>query len=341
MPGLPLICRAAGTFERLLQREAAGQERRNFCGPACLQMLFRLECPDFTGSQSQLAKWCAGVESPEDREPGKWAASPFAMQRAINRFAGRRDTINWHYHIVHAAEPQSPLQEVLTRLRGDNACGRAHSNASLLLTRGGSHWVLAVGARVEDGNIVWLAVADPLLSAVRFLTGSGLATEFNRNSQGKHPDWDRRHVALIASRLPRLCRESGGDSLAGAVPSLCPAPVKLPLLNRTHHNHPLKPPEQDALVQELTGLAETAADPNAARLLEPLKDGCQVFSERPASSARVSVKGSAANVQVCLCDRAGRPLARVTLRGQPPALTGFFLLPPGAGSREAGFPGLS
>jgi hypothetical protein len=306
-------------------------------------MLFKLEDKEFNSPQTEIARTAFHFKTTVDNEPFSWATSPFGMEQTINRVPkkkGPNERERWRYHIVHGSEPWAPLCEAVARLKEERIGNFIYQHPSPILTRNGSHWMLVVGAKVENGSIVWLAVADPLQKEIRFLTGPGLTDEFDQNFEGDHPDWEMRHVAVVASRLPR---KDPVDDLAGLpdpvikrTPFLLPDIPEIVLL-------PMPASDKDRLLDSLRSYAPpagTGLSPNgnsAGPLLQPLATAHEIAFEVPVTA--INANGSVSSYRlVQIADKAGKVLARATVIGDPPAIASFFMAAPAPPGDSAGMP---
>jgi hypothetical protein len=336
-------CPSLGTFETLLLEKSVLQERDTFCGAACLQMLLRLEDSGYQGQQAEIAREAFRIKSPDDRKSSEWTISPFGMQEIINRHTtvselADPDKIRWRYHVVHAAEAWGPLCEAVARLKGETISKKICREASVLLMDGGTHWALVAGAKVENGVIVWIALADPWQRELRFLTGPGLTEEFNASLKGEHPDWENRRIAVISTRLPRPKGNSLAAAGAPATRSSRPAPPlpssrvgRLPEFSANGHSPALSRENKDRVLSALRDIAAscnttgTNGASGAGALLHRLKEAHDTGHVR-AFTAPWSRIGIPRSWLLQICDADGTPIAHARLLGDPPELAEFFML---------------
>ena len=328
-------------FERLLM-PASGATRQlepDGCGAACLEMALALEhgtagrVPGI--DQASLAARCraAATADGERPHPMRWAASPASLQHVLNAHpsAGEAtDHRRQHYHIVHAAAPRGPLEEILSWLRGPRTASGHLALPSFLLTRHGTHWMLVVGARVHDKGLVWLAAADPASGRLLGLTPAGVQAEFTPNLVGTHPDWSGRHVAVIPSVLPRRWHAAPGASEGEAAAAATVAsslgggdPTESAGVDFTADAR--SDAEAAPVLTRLAEFAAQARDPRAVRWLAPLREARHLVDpDHPAGR-----RGSAAPDgprRAWVVDAARRPVAEVALRGDPATVLQFSLL---------------
>jgi len=337
-----------GEFESLLLLPGAVSRQIDSaagCAPACLEMALGLE--DGTGGprpgrdQAALAARCRAWTTPDDtRHPFHWATSPSALQHVLNNHPlpgrPRRPGLQ-HYHIVHAASPRGPLEEILAWLRGTQSAARRLARPSFLLTRHGTHWMLAVGARVETGGLAWMAVADPASGRLLGLTSAGVAAEFTPNLVGHHPDWTNRRVAVIPSVLPRRAPAESEEATSAEKPSPGgpasparrsmppPSPLALPVATAV----PALPADEEArLLATLSDFATRARHPLATRWLAPLGEGRHLVVAAPADLPAAS-RPAPLSQRAWVLDASGEAVAEIVLRGRPATLLQFAVLAPG------------
>lgn len=310
------------------------------CGPACLEMLLTLEGggdPASAGQdQESLAALCQATSSPDDQpHPFAWDTCPARLQHAINSHplpGDKRPPGLRHYHIVHAASPDGPLEEVLSWLRGHQTVARMLRLPSCLLIHHGTHWMLAVGAKVDAQRLLWLALADPASGRLLGLTAAGVAHTFSPNTIGKHPDWTGRHVAVIPSVLPR--RPPTGTPppeisptapTPTAQPSTRPPPTAIsfahtPLSGLGDH-------DQARLLDALVGFAREASHPFTRDWLAPLLQARRVVTDDPVATTatRPFARGTR---RAWVLDARHTWIAEIIIRGTPPILLQFSMVTP-------------
>jgi hypothetical protein len=329
-------------FERLLMPPAGAirQAEVDGCGPACLEMALALEHRGAGSAartdQSSLAVLCRGMAAVGySAHPMRWASSPAALQSVLNAHgpealpAGRRQ----HYHVVHAAAARGPLEEILSWIRGPHTASGPLALPSFLLTRHGTHWMLVVGARVDDEGLVWLAAADPGSGRLLGLTTAGVQAEFTPNLVGTHPDWTGRHVAVIPSVLPRQRPGAPGGSGAVTAATAAASPEAAPtddfhspeMAGKDFTVNARSDADAAAVLNLLSDFAEQAGDPLAVRWLAPLRQARHLIDpDHPAGSRGSAVAGNPRRAWVV--DALRRPVAEVTLRGAPAAVLHFTVL---------------
>jgi len=303
------------------------------CGPACLAMALALEAgaDPLVDAQDQatLAARCQAACIPDhSAQPYQWATSPAVLAHVLNNQPQpdqpRRHALH-QYHIVHAASPRGPIEEILAWLQPPPPSVRRRALPSFLLARHGTHWLLAVGAKVTVDGLDWLAAADPTTGQLRCFTAAGLAGAFTPNLVGHHPDWTNRHVAVIPSVLPR--RLPGNPPLA--TPSLVtPTPprpaVRPPLPTQPTDLVPgFSPAEESQLLDTLSGIARHTSHPLAQDWLVPLLRARHVVADQPATRPPDNTTRRAWALDAEL-----EPIAELRFQGTPATLLHFSILSP-------------
>lgn len=307
----------SGDFEELLLRpsELLGQMDESLgCGPACLEMMLALEARTgvihCAAHRLSSNSWCVESSHPEDA-PFIWKCRPSTLANAINhhgsigppRALGPR-----HYHVVHGASPEAPLEEIIAWLRGWPTMEGPLRLPSALLVHHGTHWMLAVGARVESGALAWMALADPDTESLICLTPDGVRDMFSPNTIGSHPDWFGRHIAVVPSFLHR----PGAASLAeSSVPRLLkpktaprpPMPATRPPARR------LPPADESPLLETVHRWAGTAHHPIVESWLGPLAAARTIVNDHfpPSGAAPMATVSSRRSAH--LLDADGTALA--------------------------------
>ncbi|MFN0125912.1 MAG: hypothetical protein ACKV19_04405 [Verrucomicrobiales bacterium] len=315
----------SGDFEELLLRptEVAGQrDDASGCGAGCLKMILALEpgpgvIQSAAHGVSPFPPWL-DFAHPEDA-PFVWKCRPSTLVDAINRHGSLgppRALGPRQYHVVHGASPDAPLEEIIAWLRGWQTMDGPLRLPSALLAHHGTHWMLAVGARIESGALAWVALADPDTESLICLTPDGFRDVFTPNTIGSHPDWFGRHVAVVPSFLPRPCAGSASESSIHPVvrPIMAPPPP-MPAIRPPANRLP--PADESPLLETVHRLAGTAHHPIVQSWLGALASARSLVSEHGkfASTAPVATASTRRSAHVLNAD--GMVLAFIRYRLEP------------------------
>lgn len=350
MPTMPTMPSRDDAFECLMlpaERVSRQIDPAAGCAPACLEMVLDWEqgLAGWQGGsrQAALSEQCALAGLAEEESGGTgWRTSPAAVCLVLNAHASHTLPSGGRphrYHVVHGATRDGPLQEVLDWLRGIQLSKERLALPSMVLTRHGSHWMLAVGARMDADGLNWLAMAEPASGRLLGLTAAGVAVEFSANLVGDHPDWYGRFVAVVPSVLRRRRRRvieaaggraatiSGEPGVGANVSPSASAVVSAGMASAAAasdgHGPAWSSEEAARVVAQLVGCACEAHASEAKAWLAPLR---RVRSLAPAISLSSAGVGDGMH-RLSALDSDGLVVAEVVVGGLPARLLQFWIRP--------------